>query len=31
MDCNIPMIDMTGTGKNITRLRMACGMTVKDL
>ena len=31
MDCNIPMIDMTGTGKNITRLRIARGMTVKDL
>ncbi len=28
---NIPVIDMTGTGKNITQLRVAAGMTVRDL
>ena len=27
----IPVIDMTATGRNITRLRAAAGLTVKDL
>ena len=27
----MPAIDMVETGKNITRLRMAAGLTVKDL
>ena len=27
----IPVIDMTATGRNITRLRMNAGITVKDL
>ncbi len=26
-----PVIDMTGTGRNITQLREAAGMTVRDL
>ncbi len=29
--CDIPVIDMIATGQNITRLRNAAGMTVKDL
>ena len=28
---NIPVIDMIGTGKNITQLRKNCGLSVKDL
>ena len=28
---NIPAIDMAATGKNITRLRIAAGLTVRDL
>ncbi|MBR3311883.1 MAG: helix-turn-helix transcriptional regulator [Solobacterium sp.] len=28
---NIPSIDMTRTGENICRLRMAAGLTVRDL
>lgn len=27
----MPTIDMTATGKNITRMMKAAGMTVKDL
>ena len=27
----IPVIDMTATGVNITRLRIGAGLTVKDL
>ena len=27
----IPVIDMTATGKNITRMRINAGLTVKDL
>ncbi len=27
----IPVIDMTATGRNITRLRINAGITVKDL
>ena len=27
----IPVIDMTATGRNITRLRKQAGMTVRDL
>ena len=27
----IPVIDMTATGRNITRLRVNAGITVKDL
>ncbi len=27
----IPMIDMTGTGQNIVKLRKAAGVSVKDL
>ena len=27
----IPVIDMTATGMNITRMRMNAGLTVKDL
>ena len=28
---NIPVIDMTATGMNITRLRINAGLTVRDL
>ena len=28
---NIPSIDMTATGENITKLRMRAGLTVRDL
>ena len=28
---NIPVIDMTATGMNITRLRIDAGLTVRDL
>ncbi len=28
---NIPAIDMAATGRNITRLRKAAGLTVRDL
>lgn len=28
---DMPVIDMTATGKNITRLRKAAGLTVRDL
>ena len=28
---NIPVIDMTATGMNITRLRIHAGLTVRDL
>ena len=31
MTKSFPVIDMTGTGRNITQLREAAGMTVKDL
>ncbi len=31
MDNTIPVIDMTATGMNITRLRMNAGLTVRDL
>ena len=31
MTKDFPVIDMTGTGKNITQLREAAGMSVKDL
>ena len=31
MDNPIPVIDMTATGMNITRLRMNAGLTVRDL
>jgi transcriptional regulator with XRE-family HTH domain len=31
MTKDFPVIDMTGTGKNITQLREAAGMTVRDL
>ena len=27
----LPVIDMSGTGVNITRLRVSAGLTVKDL
>ena len=29
--CTIPVIDMAATGQNITRMRQAAGLTVKDL
>lgn len=29
--CTMPVIDMTATGQNITRMRQAAGLTVKDL
>ncbi len=29
--CSIPTIDMTGTGRNIVKLRQDAGMSVKDL
>lgn len=31
MTKSFPVIDMTGTGRNITQLREAAGMTVRDL
>ena len=31
MTTSFPVIDMTGTGRNITQLREAAVMTVKDL
>lgn len=31
MTKSFPVIDMTGTGRNITQLREAAGMSVKDL
>ena len=31
MTKDFPVIDMTGTGRNITQLREAAGMSVKDL
>ncbi len=31
MFTNIPTIDMAATGRNITRLRQAAGLTVKNL
>ena len=31
MFTNIPTIDMVATGRNITRLRQAAGLTVKNL
>ena len=29
--CNVPTIDMTGTGRNIVKLRQNAGFSVKDL
>ena len=29
--CNVPTIDMTGTGRNIVKLRQNAGLSVKDL
>ncbi len=29
--CNVPTIDMTGTGRNIVNLRQNAGLSVKDL
>ena len=29
--CKIPVIDLSATGQNITRLRLEAGLSVKDL
>ena len=29
--CTMPVIDMAATGRNIARIRLAAGLTVKDL
>lgn len=29
--CNVPIIDMTETGRNIVKLRQNAGLSVKDL